>query len=137
MTVSADSTEGVCHLLPQLLRRQLAARRGVQRVLSLADRDAVISFLQDHAPTIRRLAREIDAVLAGFVRGQVSVCLVLGTYYAVALMLAVIWAWATATLAAALLARAASSSACWAEVARSASSALERALVRLATSSSV
>jgi predicted PurR-regulated permease PerM len=42
----------------------------------------------DHAPTIRRLAREIDAVLAGFVRGQVSVCLVLGTYYAVALMLA-------------------------------------------------
>ena len=42
----------------------------------------------DHAPTVRRLAREIDAVLAGFVRGQVSVCLVLGTYYAVALMLA-------------------------------------------------
>lgn len=42
----------------------------------------------DHAPAIRRLAREIDAVLAGFVRGQVSVCLVLGTYYAVALMLA-------------------------------------------------
>jgi predicted PurR-regulated permease PerM len=42
----------------------------------------------DHAPTIRRLAREIDAVLAGFVRGQVSVCLSLGTFYAVALMAA-------------------------------------------------
>ena len=42
----------------------------------------------DHAPTIRRLAREIDAVLAGFVRGQVSVCLALGTFYAAALMLA-------------------------------------------------
>jgi predicted PurR-regulated permease PerM len=42
----------------------------------------------DHAPTVRRLAREIDAVLAGFVRGQVSVCLTLGTFYAVALMLA-------------------------------------------------
>lgn len=42
----------------------------------------------DHAPTIRRLAREIDAVLAGFVRGQVSVCLALGTFYAVALMAA-------------------------------------------------
>lgn len=42
----------------------------------------------DHAPTIRRLAREIDAVLAGFVRGQVSVCLALGTFYAVALMTA-------------------------------------------------
>jgi len=43
---------------------------------------------RDHAPVIRRLAREIDAVLAGFVRGQVSVCLILGTFYSVALMLA-------------------------------------------------
>ena len=43
---------------------------------------------RDHAPTIRRLAGEIDAVLAGFVRGQVSVCLALGTFYAVALMAA-------------------------------------------------
>ena len=43
---------------------------------------------RDHVGTVRRLAREIDAVLAGFVRGQLSVCLVLGTYYSVALMLA-------------------------------------------------
>lgn len=43
---------------------------------------------RDHAPTIRRLAGEIDTVLAGFVRGQVSVCLALGTFYAVALMAA-------------------------------------------------
>lgn len=43
---------------------------------------------RDHAPVVRQLAREIDAVLAGFVRGQVSVCLLLGTFYAVALMLA-------------------------------------------------
>src|SRR5690606_207192 len=43
---------------------------------------------RDHAPTVRRLAREIDAVLAGFVRGQVSVCLLLGGYYSIALMLA-------------------------------------------------
>jgi predicted PurR-regulated permease PerM len=42
----------------------------------------------DHAPTIRRLGREIDTVLAGFVRGQVSVCLILGTFYAMALMAA-------------------------------------------------
>ena len=42
----------------------------------------------DHAPTVRRLAREIDAVLAGFVRGQVSVCAALGTFYAAALMIA-------------------------------------------------
>lgn len=43
---------------------------------------------RDHAPVIRRLAREIDTVLAGFVRGQVTVCLLLGIYYATALMLA-------------------------------------------------
>jgi predicted PurR-regulated permease PerM len=43
---------------------------------------------RDHAPTIRRLANEIDAVLAGFVRGQVSVCLILGAFYSIALMLA-------------------------------------------------
>ncbi|WP_395542052.1 AI-2E family transporter [Neotabrizicola sp. sgz301269] len=52
----------------------------IERVDSLLPRD--------HAPVIRRLAREIDAVLAGFVRGQVSVCLLLGLYYSVALMLA-------------------------------------------------
>ncbi|HET9069499.1 MAG TPA: AI-2E family transporter, partial [Amaricoccus sp.] len=39
-----------------------------------------------HAPTIRRLAREIDVALAGFVRGQLSVCLILGAFYALALM---------------------------------------------------
>lgn len=43
---------------------------------------------RDHAPAIRRLACEIDRVLAAFVRGQMSVCLVLGTFYAVALMAA-------------------------------------------------
>jgi predicted PurR-regulated permease PerM len=33
---------------------------------------------RDHAPTVRRSGREIDDVLAAFVRGQVSVCLILG-----------------------------------------------------------
>ena len=42
----------------------------------------------DHAPTIRHLAREIDRVLSGFVRGQITVCLILGAFYAVALMAA-------------------------------------------------
>jgi predicted PurR-regulated permease PerM len=42
---------------------------------------------RDHAPVIRRLAREINETLAGFVRGQGTVCLILGSYYAVALML--------------------------------------------------
>lgn len=43
---------------------------------------------RDHVHVVRRLAKEIDTVLAGFVRGQLSVCLVLGTYYSAALMLA-------------------------------------------------
>lgn len=43
---------------------------------------------RDHADTLRRLASEIDVVLAGFVRGQVSVCVILGTFYSVALMAA-------------------------------------------------
>ncbi|MDT8855303.1 AI-2E family transporter [Paracoccaceae bacterium Fryx2] len=43
---------------------------------------------RDHAPVVRHLASEIDRVLAAFVRGQISVCLVLGTFYSVTLMLA-------------------------------------------------
>ncbi|KEO51470.1 AI-2E family transporter [Thioclava pacifica] len=43
---------------------------------------------RDHVATIRHIARDIDRVLSGFVRGQVTVCLVLGTFYAVALMAA-------------------------------------------------
>ncbi|MFN3209941.1 MAG: AI-2E family transporter [Roseovarius sp.] len=42
---------------------------------------------REHAPVIRRLAREIDRTLASFIRGMGTVCLILGTYYAVALML--------------------------------------------------
>ncbi len=41
----------------------------------------------DHAPVIRKLAGEIDQTLAAFVRGMGTVCLILGTYYAIALML--------------------------------------------------
>jgi predicted PurR-regulated permease PerM len=59
----------------------------------LLDWDRMVARLdemlpRDHAPVIRRLAGEVDAVLAAFVRGQMSVCLVLGGYYAVALALA-------------------------------------------------
>ncbi len=42
----------------------------------------------DHRDQIRAIATEIDRVLAGFVRGQVSVCLILGTFYSVALIAA-------------------------------------------------
>ena len=41
---------------------------------------------RDHVGTIRALAREVDATLASFVRGQGTVCLILGTFYSVALM---------------------------------------------------
>ena len=37
--------------------------------------------------TVRELAREVDAAIAGFVRGQTAVCLILGSFYAVALTL--------------------------------------------------
>lgn len=42
----------------------------------------------DYRDQIRAIGRDIDRVLAGFVRGQVSVCLILGTYYSMALMFA-------------------------------------------------
>ncbi len=42
---------------------------------------------RQHADTVRRIARDIDRVLAGFVRGQLSVCLILGAFYAVALVI--------------------------------------------------
>jgi len=37
--------------------------------------------------TVRELAREIDAAISGFLRGQSAVCLILGSFYAVALTL--------------------------------------------------
>src|SRR5581483_1543378 len=40
-----------------------------------------------HRDTVRSLAKEIDAAIAGFVRGQTAVCLILGSFYAVALTL--------------------------------------------------
>lgn len=43
---------------------------------------------RDHAETIRQQLREIDRTLASFVRGQMNVCAILGTFYAVALSLA-------------------------------------------------
>jgi predicted PurR-regulated permease PerM len=37
--------------------------------------------------TVRGLAREIEAAISGFLRGQTAVCLILGSFYAVALTL--------------------------------------------------
>jgi predicted PurR-regulated permease PerM len=41
-----------------------------------------------HRVIVRQLAREVDAAISGFVRGQTAVCLILGSFYAVALTLA-------------------------------------------------
>lgn len=50
--------------------------------------DRIDSWLpRDHVETIRALARQIDEALAGFVRGQGLVCLVLGVFYAFGLSL--------------------------------------------------
>ena len=38
-----------------------------------------------HRGPFRAIARDIDRAIAGFVRGQALVCLILGTFYAVAL----------------------------------------------------
>lgn len=43
---------------------------------------------KDHRAVVRGLAQDVDRVLAGFVRGQVSVCVILGTFYSVSLMVA-------------------------------------------------
>ena len=58
----------------------------------LRDWDSIVAKLDEflprkQAPTIRRLAREVDDVLAAFVRGQVMVCLVMAIYYATVLSL--------------------------------------------------
>ncbi|MFD3190567.1 AI-2E family transporter [Sedimentitalea sp. HM32M-2] len=64
----------------------------VVSVYMLLDWDRMIARIdgllpRDHAPVIRRLAGEIDATLASFIRGMGTVSLILGTYYAIALIL--------------------------------------------------
>jgi len=62
----------------------------VVTVYLLFDWDRMIAKIdellpRDHAPTIRRLASEIDDTLASFIRGQGTVCILLGLYYIIAL----------------------------------------------------
>ncbi|MGH6854702.1 MAG: AI-2E family transporter [Aestuariivirga sp.] len=59
----------------------------------LADWDDIVTKVdgwlpRDHVETVRGLAREIDTALAGFIRGQGTLCLLLGTFYAIGLSLA-------------------------------------------------
>ena len=62
----------------------------VVTVYLLYDWDRMVARLddllpRDHAPTIRQIFRDIDKTLAAFIRGQGTVCLILGIFYAVAL----------------------------------------------------
>lgn len=64
----------------------------VVAVYLLLDWDRMVARVDDllpldHRPTIRELARDIDRTLASFLRGMGTVCIILGTYYAVALMI--------------------------------------------------
>ena len=64
----------------------------VVAVYLLLDWDRMIARIdallpRDYTPIIRQLARDIDTTLASFIRGMGTVCLILGTYYAIALML--------------------------------------------------
>lgn len=43
---------------------------------------------RDHLETVRGVARDINTAIAGFVRGQGTVCIILGLFYAIALSLA-------------------------------------------------
>lgn len=42
---------------------------------------------RDHAPMIRKLAGEVDKTISAFIRGMGTVCLVMGTFYGISLML--------------------------------------------------
>lgn len=57
----------------------------------LMDWDRLLQTIDDYLPrehrqTIRGIATDLDRVLSGFVRGQLTVCMILGTFYAVGLM---------------------------------------------------
>ncbi len=58
----------------------------------LNDWDRMIATIDSWLPltqrdTIRRLAGEMDRAIAGFIRGQAMVCLLLGAFYAIGLSL--------------------------------------------------
>jgi predicted PurR-regulated permease PerM len=59
----------------------------------LADWDKIVAKVdgwlpRDHADAIRTIAADIDSAMAGFIRGQGTVCLLLGVMYAAALTIA-------------------------------------------------
>lgn len=58
----------------------------------LMDWDKLVATIDDYLPrehraTIHYLVKDLDRVLSGFVRGQLTVCTILGTFYAAGLMI--------------------------------------------------
>jgi predicted PurR-regulated permease PerM len=59
----------------------------------LADWDKLVAKVdswlpRDHLEDVRSIARDIDGAMAGFIRGQGTVCLLLGLFYAIGLSIA-------------------------------------------------
>ena len=96
-------TQGVCWLTT-FLRSLWSGGRALVSLFSLVVVTPVVAFYLiydwhrmirnvdswipiQYRETVRELAREVDAAIAGFVRGQTAVCLILGSFYAVALTL--------------------------------------------------
>lgn len=101
--ISEMVTQGTGYLIT-LLGSLLAGGQALLSVFSLLvvtpvvafylliDWDRMVSTIDSwlplsHRETLRRLAREMDRVLSGFVRGQATLCLILGVFYAIALTL--------------------------------------------------
>ena len=100
-----DYAQQVVKVLSNLFGRVMRGGEALVNFLSLVAITPIVSFYllmewdnmvaringwlpKRHAGHLRRLAREIDATLAGFIRGQGVVCLVLSAYYGIALSLA-------------------------------------------------
>ena len=87
VTALLSSAQGIINVIV------LVAIMPVVTFYMLMDWDRMIAQIDDilpldHRDTVRRLASQIDRTLASFIRGQGTVCLILGTYYGVALMIA-------------------------------------------------
>ncbi|MBD9527979.1 AI-2E family transporter [Paracoccus sp. PAR01] len=101
-TALTDAAKNISAKGGQLVSTVLGSVMGVVSMLALIVIVPVVAFYllldwdhmvarldellpREHAPTIRRLAHEIDTALSGFVRGQGVVILILGTFYSVGL----------------------------------------------------
>ncbi|MDF2097177.1 AI-2E family transporter [Aquibaculum arenosum] len=100
----SGSVGNVASLMAETATRLLSGGAAVINMLGLIFLTPVVSYflLRDwdrmvakvdswlprpQAPTIRRLAREVDEILSGYVRGVLTVCLALSVFYSVGLTL--------------------------------------------------